>query len=117
MYDKERDLVRAFVAGKLDRRELFRGVSRLGLGAAEKLRRPLRLEAGDDEVDQRRATARLAALVAAVLEKSLDLLPFGSRNAGTPVEHTRNRRHGYAGGGGDLGEGRVLLGHPCSFIG
>ncbi|MFZ1426117.1 MAG: extracellular solute-binding protein [Geminicoccaceae bacterium] len=34
MHDRERDLVQAFVAGKLDRRELLKGVSRLGLGAA-----------------------------------------------------------------------------------
>lgn len=34
MHDKERDLLRAFVAGKMDRRELLRGASRLGLGAA-----------------------------------------------------------------------------------
>jgi multiple sugar transport system substrate-binding protein len=34
MHDKERDLFKAFVARKLDRRELFREAGRLGLGAA-----------------------------------------------------------------------------------
>ena len=34
MHDKERDLIRAFVAGRMDRRELLRGAGKLGLGAA-----------------------------------------------------------------------------------
>jgi multiple sugar transport system substrate-binding protein len=34
MYDKERSLFDAFVAKKLDRRELFQGAGKLGLGAA-----------------------------------------------------------------------------------
>jgi multiple sugar transport system substrate-binding protein len=34
MYDKERDLVAAFAAGTIGRRELFRGAARLGLGVA-----------------------------------------------------------------------------------
>ena len=34
MHDKERDLLRAFARGRLDRRELLRSAGRLGLGAA-----------------------------------------------------------------------------------
>jgi multiple sugar transport system substrate-binding protein len=34
MHEKARDLAQAFVAGKLDRRELFRTMGRLGVGAA-----------------------------------------------------------------------------------
>ena len=34
MHDKERDLMRAFARGRLDRRELLRSAGRLGLGAA-----------------------------------------------------------------------------------
>ena len=34
MHDKPRDLLRAFTAGSLDRRELFKGLGKLGVGAA-----------------------------------------------------------------------------------
>ena len=34
MFDKERDLMRAFARGRLDRRELLRSAGRVGLGAA-----------------------------------------------------------------------------------
>jgi multiple sugar transport system substrate-binding protein len=34
MHEKTRDLAQAFAAGRVDRRELFRSMGRLGIGAA-----------------------------------------------------------------------------------